>query len=67
MRISFFIDKNDEFYHWSFLHCLNYDLADYEWELINKFGKDWLIKTVKEMAVYETRELNEYIKLVRFQ
>lgn len=67
MRISFFIDKNDEFYHWSFLHGFNYDLADDEWDLINKFGKDWLIKTVKEMAVYETRELNEYIKLVRFQ
>ena len=67
MRVSFFIDKNDEFYHWSFLNGFNYDLADDEWDLINKFGKDWIIKTVKKMAVYETRELNEYIKLVRFQ
>ena len=67
MRVSFFIDKDDEIYHWSFEHGFNYDLDDSEWDLINRFGKDWLIKTVKEMAVYETRELNDYIKLVRFE
>ena len=67
MKVSFFIDKNDEFYHWSFLKGFNYDLSDEEWDLINQFGKNWLIKTVKEMNVYETRELNNYIKLMRFQ
>ena len=67
MRVSFFINPNDEIYHWSFLHRFNYDLDEFELDLINKFGKDWLIKTVKEMAVYETRKLNDYIELVRFQ
>ena len=65
MRVSFFIDENDEFYHYS-NYCFNYDLGDDEWDLINKFGKDNIIKTVKEMAVYESRKLNELIKLVRF-
>ena len=67
MRVSFFIDKNDELYHWSFLHRFNYDIDESEWDLINKFGKDWIIKTVKEMAVYETRKLTDTIDLVRFE
>ena len=67
MKISFFIDEDDRFCHWTYLHGFNHDLDDIEWDLINKFGKDWLIKTVKEMAVYETRKLNGYIKLVRIE
>ncbi len=67
MKVSFFIDKNDELYHWSFLHGFNYDLDETEIDLINKFGKDFIIKSVKEMAVYETRELNNIVKLVRFE
>lgn len=67
MKVSFFIDKNDEFYHWQYLKGFNYDLDESEWDLINRFGKDFIIKTVKEMAVYETRKLNDYIELVRFE
>ena len=67
MRVSFFIDKDDRFYHWSYLQGFNYDLDESEWDLINRFGKEFIIKTVKEMAVYETRNLNDYIKLVRFE
>ena len=67
MKVSFFIDKNDEFYHWQYLKGFNYDLDDFEWDLINEFGKEFIIKTVKEMNVYETRELNDYIELVRFE
>ena len=67
MKVSFFIDKNDEFYHWQYLKWFNYDLDDSEWDLINRFGKEFIIKTVKEMAVYETRNLNDYIKLVRLE
>ena len=67
MKIGFFIDKNDEFYHWSYLKGFNYDLAPEELELINQFGKDYIIQLVKSMNLYETRQLNEIIKLVRFQ
>lgn len=67
MKIGFFIDKNDEFYHWSYLKGFNYDLSDDELELINQFGKDYIIQLVKSMNLYETRQLNEIIKLVRFQ
>lgn len=67
MRVSFFIDKNDEFYHWNAIRGFNYDLDEFEWDLINQFGKEFIIKTVKEMAVYETRKLNDYIELVRFE
>lgn len=67
MKVSFFIDKNDEFYHWQYLKGFNYDLEDDEWELINKFGKQKIIETVKKMNVYESRRLNDYIELVRFE
>lgn len=67
MKVSFFIDKNDEFYHWQYINGFNYDLDDFERDLINKFGKDFLIRTVKEMAVYETKRLNGHIELVRFE
>ena len=67
MRVSFFIDKNDELYHWGFLLGFNRDFNDFENDLINEFGKDWLIRTVKEMAVYETRKLTETVDLVRFE
>ena len=66
MRVSFFIDENDEFYHYR-NGDWNYDLEDDEWELINEFGKENIIKTVKGMAVYETRRLTDIVKLVRFQ
>ena len=67
MKVSFFIDKNDEFYHWQYLKGFNYDLEDDEWELINQFGKQQIIETVKKMNVYESRRLNDYIELVRFE
>ena len=67
MKVSCFIDKNDEFYHWQYLKGFNYDLEDDEWELINKFGKQKIIETVKKMNVYESRRLNDYIELVRFE
>ena len=67
MKVSFFIDKNDEFYHWQYLKGFNYDLDDFEWDLINEFGKEFIIKTVKEMDVYETRKLKDHIELVRFE
>ena len=67
MKISFFIDENDEFYHWSYLKGFNYELEEMELDLINKFGKDFIIQTVKEMNVYETRDLSEIIKLVRIE
>ncbi len=67
MRVSFFIDKNDELYHWGFILGFNRDFNDFEKELINDFGKDWLIRTVKSMAVYETRKLTETVDLVRFE
>ena len=67
MKVSFFIDKNDEFYHWQYLNGFNYDLDEFERDLINEFGRDFLIRTVKEMAVYETRRLNAHIELVRFE
>lgn len=67
MKVSFFIDKNDEFYHWQYLNGFNYDLDESELELINRFGKDSLIRTVKEMEVYESRRLNDFIELVRFE
>lgn len=67
MKVSLFIDKNDEFYHWSGIRGFNYDLEDIEKDLIKEFGKDWLIKTVKEMAINERRKLTESIDLVRFE
>ena len=67
MRVSFFIDPNGNLYHWSFLHGFNYDLDDFEKGLIKEFGKDWLIRTVKSMAVYETIKLTETVDLVRFE
>ena len=66
MRVSFFIDKNDEFYHYRH-YSFNYDLEDDELALINEFGKENIIKTVKEMAVYEHRKLTDTVKLVRFE
>ena len=67
MKVSFFIDNNDDLCHWSGLFGFNYDLGDDEWELINRFGKDWIIETVQKMGVYETIDLNDYIKLMRFE
>ena len=67
MKVSLFIDENDEFYHWSYLKNFNYDLEELEWDLINQFGKDFLIETVKSMKIYESRALNEYIELIRFE
>lgn len=66
MRVSFFIDKNDKFYHYQ-NYSFNYDLGDDEWDLLNEFGIENIIKTVKEMAVYETRKLSNIVKLVRFE
>ena len=66
MRVSFFIDKNDKFYHYQ-NYSFNYDLRDDEWDLLNEFGIENIIKTVKEMAVYETRKLSDIVKLVRFE
>ncbi len=66
MKISLFIDKNNEFYHYSNL-SFNYDLGDDEWDIINEFGKENIIKTVVNMAVYETIKLTDIVKLVRFQ
>ena len=66
MKISLFIDKNNEFYHYSNL-SFNYDLRDDEWDIINEFGKENIIKTVVSMAVYETIKLTDIVKLVRFQ
>ena len=65
MKVSFFIDENDELCHWCEF-SFNYDLTDLELDLINKFGKEYIIKTVKKMSVYQTIDLNDYIKLVRF-
>jgi len=67
MRVSFFIDKNDEFYHWQYYEGFNYDLDEFEWDLINKFGKEFIIKLVKSMNVYETKQLSDIIKLVRIE
>ncbi len=67
MKVSLLIDKDDKFYHWNRIRGLNYDLEEFEKDLIKEFGKDWLIKTVKEMAVYETKKLTESIDLVRFE
>lgn len=66
MKISLFIDKNDKFYHYS-NYTFNYDLTDDEWEIINHFGKDNIIKTVSQMAVYETIRLTDIVELVRFE
>jgi len=67
MRVSFFIDKNDKFYHWQYYEGFNYDLDEFEWDLINKFGKEFIIKLVKSMNVYETKQLSDIIKLVRIE
>lgn len=67
MRVSLFIDPNNDLYHWSYIRGFNYDLEDIEKDLIKEFGKDWLIKTVKEMAITERRKLTESIDLVRFE
>ena len=67
MRVSFFIDKNDEFYHWNYFKGFNYDLDEFEWDLINKFGKEAIIKLVKSMNVYEKKQLSDIIKLVRIE
>ena len=67
MRVSFFIDKNDEFYHWNYFKGFNYDLDEFEWDLINKFGKEAIIKLVKSMNVYEKKQLSNIIKLVRIE
>lgn len=66
MKISLFIDKNNKFYHYS-KYTFNYDLTDDEWEIINHFGKDNIIKTVSQMAVYETIRLTDIVELVRFE
>lgn len=63
MRVSFFIDKNDEFYHWQYHDGFNYDLDEFEWDLI----KESIIKLVKSMNVYETKQLSDIIKLVRIE
>ena len=63
---TFFIDKNDKFYHYQ-NYSFNYDLGDDEWDLLNEFGVENIIKTVKEMAIYETRKLSNIVKLVRFE
>ncbi len=65
MKVPLFIDKDDKIYHWSGICGFNYDLEEFELDLIKEFGKDWLIKTVKEMAAYETRKLTESIDLVK--
>ena len=67
MRVSFFIDKNDEIYHWQYPGGFNYDLDEFEWDLINKFGKEFIINLVKSMNVYETKKLSDIIKLVRIE
>lgn len=67
MRVSFFIDKNDEIYHWQYHDGFNYNLDEFEWDLINKFGKEPIIKLVKSMNVYETKQLSDIIKLVRIE
>ena len=54
MKISLFIDRNNEFYHYSDL-SFNYNLGDDEIEIINEFGKENIIKTVAEMSIYETK------------
>lgn len=46
---------------------INYDLDEFEWDLINKFGKESIIKLVKSMNVYETKQLSDIIKLVRIE
>ncbi len=66
MKVSFFIDKNDKFYHYS-NYSFNYELSDDEWDLLNHFGVENIIKTVSQMAVYETIRLTDIVKLVRFQ
>lgn len=65
--LSFFIDKHDEFYHWNYFKGFNYDLDEFEWDLINKFGKEAIIKLVKSMDVYEKKQLSDIIKLVRIE
>ena len=67
MKVSFFIDENDEFYHWQYHKGFNYDLDEFEWDLINKFGKEHIIKLVKSMNVYEIKQLSDIIKLQRFK
>ena len=66
MKISLFIDRNNEFYQYSDL-SFNYNLGDDEIEIINEFGKENIIKTVAEMSIYETKKLTDIVKLVRFQ
>ena len=43
------------------------DKNDFEWDLINKFGKEAIIKLVKSMNVYEKKQLSDIIKLVRIE
>ena len=67
MKVSFFIDKNDKIYHWQYLSGFNYDLSEFEVELLKDYGVDFLIKTVKKMRVYEHLRLNGLVELVRFE
>ena len=67
MRVSLFIDKYDKFYHWSYLKGFNYDLEMPETDLLITFGRKEIIEMVKSMNVYETRQLSDIVKLVRFQ
>lgn len=67
MRVSLFIDKDDEFYHWQYLKGFNYELEMFETDLLITFGRQYIIDLVKSMNVYETRQLSDIVELVRFQ
>ena len=66
MRISLFIDKNDKFYHY-YNGSWNYNLIMDETDLLIFFGRKEIIELVKSMDIYETRELSDLVKIVRFQ
>ena len=66
MRVSLFIDENDKFYHF-YNGSWNYDLIMDETDLLITFGRQYIINLVKSMGVYETIQLSDLVKLVRFQ
>ena len=66
MRISLFIDENDQYYHY-YNGTWNYNLIMDETDLLILFGWNEVIEMVKSMNVYETRQLSDLVKLVRFQ
>ena len=65
MRVSFFIDNSDKIYHWRKFK-LDYNLDKFEVDLINDYGKDFIVETVKKMRVYERVKLDNLVVLQRF-